>query len=132
MTEVSRSASGAEQRVAEPWVTRQTLRRAESDGEIDAQDGIDIGYLWVQIHRLGVVAKGIVGSEGSERPVAGLPRVGDRLPGVGGLRRGEPVMGELFDPGAGLPCASSSSASPTRRWSRPRRVASAPRRASSG
>ncbi len=59
VTEVGRSVSSVEERVAKRRVTRLALRGAEPDGQVDAEDRIRVGGLGVEVEGLGVVAKGV-------------------------------------------------------------------------
>ena len=58
-----------------------------------------------------------------QRAVPRLPRVTDRLAGVGNLRGIQPMVGQLVDARSRRGAVSSSSASPTLRCRRARRAA---------
>ena len=101
VTEIGGPASSAEERVAKGGVSRLALGGAEPDGQVDAEDGIGVGGLGVEIERLGVVAQRVGGGERSQGGVARLAGIADGLGQVDGLGGADPVAGQLADPCSG-------------------------------
>ena len=97
VTEVCRPSRRFEEGVARGGVTRLALGGTEPDGQVDAQDGIGVGGLGVEVEGLGVVAKSVAWGQGSEGGIARLARVTDGFGQVDGLGGTEPVTGQFAD-----------------------------------
>ena len=77
VAEVGGLASGVEERLAEGGVTGLALGGAEPDGQIEPEDRIGVGGLWVEVEGLRVVAQGVGRGQRSRarrRPPGGSSR----------------------------------------------------------
>src|ERR1039458_3455166 len=102
VVEISGELRGVEQRLAKLAVPDLALGPPQADQQLTALGAMGTGRLVVELERLAIPARGLVGGELPERALCRSPSVVNGLGGVGAHDRRCPMAGKLTETLTGL------------------------------